>query len=94
MRKDDVHRCNNKYYEVVSFSVTDNKTKGVLIIVRRNVNISILDRKGDNASRIACMKTMLWNRTIAFLSVYAACSPDPFFFLNYLPILLISQILR
>ncbi len=31
--KDDVHRCNNKYYEVVSFAVTDNKTKGVLITV-------------------------------------------------------------
>ncbi len=31
--KDVVHRCNNIYYEVVSFAVTDNKTKGVLITV-------------------------------------------------------------
>ncbi len=31
--KDDVPGCNNKYYEVVSFAVTDNKTKGVLITV-------------------------------------------------------------
>ncbi len=30
------------------------KLKGVLIIVRRNLNISILDRNGDNAGRIAC----------------------------------------
>ncbi len=30
--KDDVHRCNNKYYEVVSFAVSDNKTN-VLITV-------------------------------------------------------------
>ncbi len=26
--KDYVHRCNNKYYKVVSFAATDNKTKG------------------------------------------------------------------
>ncbi len=31
--KDDVHRCNNKYYKVVSFAATDNKIKGVLITV-------------------------------------------------------------
>ncbi len=30
------------------------KLKDVLIIVRRNLNISILDRNGDNACRIAC----------------------------------------
>ncbi len=71
--------------------MTDNKTKAVLIIVRRNLNIYILDRNGDNAGRIVCMKTMVGNRKIAFLSVYAPCSTDPtfFFFLNYLPISLI-----
>ncbi len=26
--KDYVHICNNKYYKVVSFAATDNKTKG------------------------------------------------------------------
>ncbi len=52
--KDDVHGCNNKYYEVVSFAATDSNTKGVLLTVWRNLNISILDWNGDNADRIAC----------------------------------------
>ncbi len=76
LRKDDIHGCNNKYYEVVPFAATDNKTKGVLIIVRRNLNIPILDRNGDNAGRISCMKTMVGNRKIACLSVYAPCSSN------------------
>lgn len=80
LRKNDVHRCNNKFYEVVSFAATDNKTKGVLIIVKRKLNISILDKKGDDDGRITCIKTLIDNRKVAFLSVYAPCSPDPAFF--------------
>ncbi len=64
---------------MVSFAAIDNKTKDVLITVRRNLNISILDRNGDNAGRIAFMKTMFANRRTVFLSVYAPCCPDPTF---------------
>lgn len=57
LRKDDVHWCNNTFYEVVTSAASDNKTKGVLIIVRWILNISIQDRNGDNAGRITYIKT-------------------------------------
>lgn len=60
-------------------AAADNKTKGVLIIVRRILNISIQDRNGDNAGRITYIKTVVENRKIAFLLVYTPCSPDPTF---------------
>ncbi len=37
LKEEDIHRCNNKFYEVVSHSSSDTKTKGVLILVRRTL---------------------------------------------------------
>ncbi len=44
LKEEDIRRCNNKFYEVVSHSSSDTKTKGVLILVRRTLNITILDK--------------------------------------------------
>ncbi len=45
------------------------KLKGVLIIVRRNFNISILDRNGDNAGRIACTSLVKRENSVISASV-------------------------
>ena len=80
LKEEDVHRCNNKFYEVVSHSSSDAKTKGVLILVRRTLNITILDKGCDPDGRITHIKTIVENRNIVFISVYAPCTPDPTFF--------------
>ncbi len=74
------NRCYNKFYEVVSHSSSDTKTKGVLILVQRTLNITILDKGCDTDGRITHIKTIVENRNIVFLSVYAPCTPDPTFF--------------
>ncbi len=85
LKEEDIRRCNNTFYEVVSHSSSDTKTKGVLILVRRTLNINILDKGCDMDGRITHIKithikTIVENRNILFLSVYAPCTPDPTFF--------------
>ncbi len=76
----NIHRCNNTFYEVASHSSSDTKTKGVLILVRRTLNITILYKGCDKDSRITRIKTIVENRNIVLLSVYAPCTPVPTFF--------------
>ncbi len=73
LKEEDIRRCNNKFYEVVSHSSSDTKTKGVLILVQRTLNITILDKGCDTDGRITHIKTIVENRNIVFLSVYAPC---------------------
>ncbi len=52
LKEEDIRRCNNTFYEVVSHSSSDTKTKGVLILVWRTLNINILDKGCDTDGRI------------------------------------------
>ncbi len=51
LKEEDIHRCNT-FYEVVSHSSSDTETKGVLILVWRTLNITILDKGCDTDGRI------------------------------------------
>ncbi len=43
----DVHRFQNRYFKVISASSAVNKTKGVLIVIKRNIGFSIIRSGGD-----------------------------------------------
>ncbi len=50
------------------------------MLVWRTLNITILDGGCGADGRIAHVETVVENRNIVFLSVYAPCTPDPTFF--------------
>ncbi len=41
LKQSDVARFQNKYYKLAAFSSAQNKTKGVLILVNRKLNLTI-----------------------------------------------------
>ncbi len=41
LKQSDVARFQNKYYKLIAFSCAQNKTKGVLILVNRKLNLTI-----------------------------------------------------
>ena len=79
LEKDSL-RIHNKQYHVVAHSAAANKSKGVLIIVKRNLNFTNLGTGGDTEGRITFIKTLINNQKIAFISVYAPNTYDAAFF--------------
>ena len=78
----DVHKLQNKHYVVKTNASALNKTKGVVIVVRRNFQVTNLGVGGDSEGRITFMKTIIENKKIAFLSIYAPNSFDPDFYVR------------
>ena len=78
----DVHKLQNKHYVVKTNASALNKTKGVVIVVRRNFQVTNLGVGGDSDGRITFMKTIIENKKIAFLSIYAPNSFDPDFYVR------------
>lgn len=56
------------------------KTKGVLIVVRRNLQFTNVGVGNDADGRMAFMKAVIGNKKIAFLSFYAPNSYDAIFY--------------
>ena len=79
LEKDSL-RIHNKQYHVVAHSAAANKSKGVLIIVKRNLNFTNLGTGGDTEGRVTFIKTLINNKKIAFVSVYAPNTYDAAFF--------------
>lgn len=48
LKKQDVHRFQNKFYKILSFSCAPNKTKGVLLLADRKLNLHV-DELGDDS---------------------------------------------
>lgn len=80
--KKDVHKLQNNNYCVKASASALNKTKGVLIIVRRNFQFTSIDVGNDIEGRITFMKTIIENKKIAFLSVYAPNKFDADFYVR------------
>lgn len=76
----DVHRFQNRYFKVISASSAVNKTKGVLIVIKRNSVFSIIRTGGDTEGRITYAVVSLNNTNYAFMSVYAPTEGDSSFF--------------
>lgn len=75
--KDDVFRFSNKHYQVLASSSFRKKSRGVLIVGRCKLPLTILDSGNDAEGRVAYVKTMLGNY---IYSVYAPNSHDQNFF--------------
>lgn len=76
LTKKSVKSFSNSNYEVVASSSVDDKTKGVLIVIRRLLDINITDIGSDNEGRIAFVKAIMSNMKIVFVSAYALANYD------------------
>uniref|UniRef100_A0A8B9GYZ8 Endonuclease/exonuclease/phosphatase domain-containing protein n=1 Tax=Astyanax mexicanus TaxID=7994 RepID=A0A8B9GYZ8_ASTMX len=52
----DVHRCQNRHYRIAASSSAPNKTKGVSILIKRNLNLNILESGADSNGRFSFIK--------------------------------------
>ena len=74
--RSNIPRLEDKRYKVLSHSSTPNKSKGVLIMARRNLPLSIIESGGDTEGRITfIIKTLFGKDKIVFIAIYA---PTPF----------------
>lgn len=78
--KGDINRLANKFYKVVAYSSASNKSKGVAIVCRRNLQFKCLDSWSDSEGRIALAKIHIERTDIALLSLYAPNAFDKGFF--------------
>lgn len=80
LRSIDVRRFSNKHYYVAASASLDTKTRGSLVVLRRNLSITILGQFGSEDGRISYIKSVIAGRKFAFISVYAPSQYEPEFF--------------
>lgn len=80
LTKESVNSFSNAKYEVVASSSADDKTKGVLVVIRHSLNINIIDTGNDMEGRIAYIKADISNLKVVFVSAYAPANYDKTFF--------------
>ena len=80
LQRDDVNRLENHLYKVCASSSALNKTKGVIILIRKALQISIIGKGGDEDGRVAFLKCIYNERKVAFISIYAPNSYENVFF--------------
>ena len=69
--EEDVDKLNVQHYQVLSSSSAEGRSKGVVILARRNLGATVLGKGGDSAGRITYVKTQIENHKIAFMAVCA-----------------------
>ncbi len=60
----DLARFQNKYYKLAAFSSTQNKTKGVLILVNRKLNLTIEHLGSDEKGRFVFIRCKIYNNRL------------------------------
>lgn len=88
LKTSDVQRFANRQYYVAASASTDSKTRGSLILLKRSLSITILDKYGSEDGRISYIKSIIAGRKLAFISVYAPNHFEPIFFTTLSEILL------
>ncbi len=63
-------RFQNKYYKLAAFSSAQNKTKGVLILVNRKLNLTIEHLGSDEKGRFVFIRCKIYNNRLALVSIY------------------------
>lgn len=91
LRTIDVRRFSNKHYHVAASASLDIKTRGSLVVLRRNLPITVLGQFGSEDGRISYIKTIISGRKFAFISVYAPSQYEPEFFPRLTEVLLHLQ---
>ncbi len=84
----DTARLNNGLNHIIGFSSASTKSKGVAIVVRRNLNIEILEQIQDTQGRVVIVKMQIYNKNIALVSGYAPNSFDKKFYDTFTKMLL------
>ncbi len=70
LKQSDVARFQNKYYKLTAFSCAQNKTKGVLILVNRKINLTIEHLGSDEKGRFVFIRCKIYNNRLALVSIY------------------------
>ncbi len=76
LKQSDVARFQNKYYKLIAFSCTQNKTKGVLILVNRKLNLTIEHLGSDEKGRFVFIRCKIYNNRLALVSIYGPNETD------------------
>ncbi len=72
-------RFQNKYYKLAAFSCAQNKTKGVLILVNRKLNLTIEHLGSDEKGRFVFIRCKIYNNRLALVSIYGPNETDSAF---------------
>ncbi len=72
-------RFQNKYYKLIAFSCAQNKTKGVLIVVNRKLNLTIKHLGSDEKGRFVFIRCKIYNNRLALVSIYGPNETDSAF---------------
>ncbi len=64
LKQSDVARFQNKYYKLAAFSCALNKTKGVLILFNRKLNLTIEHLGSDEKGRFVFIRCKIYNRLV------------------------------
>ncbi len=70
LKLSDVARFQNNYYKLAAFSHALNKTKGVLILVNRKLNLTIEHLGSDEEGRFVFILCKIYNNRLALVSIY------------------------
>jgi len=79
LKKEDVSRFQNKKYKLLTYSCAPNKSKGVLILAKRSLHLTIDLLGGDNLGRFAYAAVTLNHSKLLLVSIYAPNEPDQHF---------------
>ncbi len=79
LKQSDVARFQNKYYKLAAFSSAQNKTKGVLILVNRKLNLTIEHLGSDEKGRFVFIRCKIYNNRLALVSIYGPNETDSAF---------------
>ncbi len=79
LKQSDVARFQNKYYKLAAFSSAQNKTKGVLILVNRKLNLTIEHLGSDEKGRFVFIRCNIYNNRLALVSIYGPNETDSAF---------------
>ncbi len=69
LKQSDVARFQNKYYKLIAFSCAQNKTKGVLILVNRKLNLTVEHIGSDEKGRFVFIRCKIYNNRLALVSI-------------------------
>lgn len=77
---EDTSRVQNRFYKSVVASADGTHTKGVMILMKRNINIAVEKVGSDKKGRLAFCCTSIQGKKIAFVSIYAPTTFEAEFF--------------
>lgn len=88
LKREDIHRFQNKNYKILAHSCSLYKSKGVLILLKRSVKLSIDFIGGDDIGRFTYAAVKIHNTKLLLISIYAPNEFDKYFLENVFKTLL------